>query len=433
MTAKVKLIFFARAREIVGKQYDIIEIQSEITYKDLLDTIVQRFSLAELEKTIILALNEEYCPVSDIFHLKKGDEIAIIPPLSDTISELVASPECGAVSVFVGMTRDNFEGKGVVTLEYEVYETMAITYLKRICSDIRAKWTDVHNIAIYHRLGMVPVKEASIIIAISSPHRADAMAAVQWCIDNVKKSVPIWKKEIYKDHTESWKQNKESLPYPPKIKLFKLKEPPKVKVPFVAPHLIQIKANSEEIERRIGKYIERKRDEINQSNIRDFCSRDVGDVDEFSCARIDATLVKRKDSKGHLQGILYLVKIDNLKKNLVSRVLNTYHRDQGSFEFLRNYDINKNGIEERITNAETQLSIDNPVNKNIYKRLQVIEDRLLHLESISPEYIQFWDKTKCFQKGSNKKRIFTIDEIDSFINNLENKRAKISNRSDDDS
>lgn len=129
----------------------------------------------------------------------------------ETISDLVANPTCGAISIFIGTTRDSFEGKTVVNLEYEVYETMAIKSLKAICSEIRNQWPNVYNIAIYHRLGVVPVKEASIVIAISSPHRGDAMSAVQWCIDNVKKSVPIWKKEIYTDETESWKENKECM------------------------------------------------------------------------------------------------------------------------------------------------------------------------------------------------------------------------------
>lgn len=72
-------------------------------------------------------------------------------------------------------------------------------------------------------------------------------------------------------------------------------------MPFVSPHLIQVKATSDEIEQRIQKFIERKRDEINKSNIRDFCVKRKADSED-SCARIDAVLVKRKDSKGHLQG-----------------------------------------------------------------------------------------------------------------------------------
>lgn len=82
MTTEVKLIFFAKAREIVGKNHIIIEVNSTISYKDLLKTVVDRFALGDIEKSIILCVNEEYCSASDTLHLSKGDEIAIIPPLS---------------------------------------------------------------------------------------------------------------------------------------------------------------------------------------------------------------------------------------------------------------------------------------------------------------------------------------------------------------
>lgn len=90
--------------------------------------------------------------------------------------------------------------------------------------------------------------------------------------------------------------------YPPNAQLFKLPRLQEVETSIIPPHLIQIQTGSEEIEQRIRKFIERKRDEINKSNIRDFCFRNPDTDDEHSCARIDAKLVKRKDSKGHLQG-----------------------------------------------------------------------------------------------------------------------------------
>uniref|UniRef100_A0A1Y1N8L2 Uncharacterized protein n=1 Tax=Photinus pyralis TaxID=7054 RepID=A0A1Y1N8L2_PHOPY len=95
--------------------------------------------------------------------------------------------------------------------------------------------------------------------------------------------------------------------HPPRVKFFKLNNIPEVKVPFVPPHLVQIKADGEEIEKRIEKFIELKREEINRANIRDFCCRDDNEINEFSCARIDAKLIKRKDSKGHLKGSCFFV------------------------------------------------------------------------------------------------------------------------------
>ncbi|XP_051028450.1 molybdopterin synthase catalytic subunit [Acomys russatus] len=126
----------------------------------------------------------------------------------DQVSRLVISPLCGAVSLFVGTTRNNFEGKKVISLEYEAYVPMAENEIRKICSDIRQKWP-IKHIAVFHRLGLVPVSEASTIIAVSSPHRAASLEAVSYAIDSLKAKVPIWKKEIYEESASSWKRNKE--------------------------------------------------------------------------------------------------------------------------------------------------------------------------------------------------------------------------------
>ncbi|OPJ87151.1 molybdopterin synthase catalytic subunit [Patagioenas fasciata monilis] len=109
---------------------------------------------------------------------------------SNEVSELVVSPSCGAVSLFIGITRNNFEGKKVIHLEYEAYISMAETEIKKICRNIRQKWPSVKHIAVHHRLG------------------AESLEAVMYCINTLKASVPIWKKEIYEDEY-SWKENKE--------------------------------------------------------------------------------------------------------------------------------------------------------------------------------------------------------------------------------
>ncbi|XP_053446769.1 molybdopterin synthase catalytic subunit isoform X1 [Nycticebus coucang] len=126
----------------------------------------------------------------------------------DEVSKLVISPLCGAVSVFVGTTRNNFEGKKVISLEYEAYLPMAENEVRKIFSEIRQKWP-IKHIAVFHRLGLVPVSEASIIIAVSSAHRAASLAAVNYAIDYLKAKVPIWKKEMYEESSSSWKRNKE--------------------------------------------------------------------------------------------------------------------------------------------------------------------------------------------------------------------------------
>lgn len=136
-------------------------------------------------------------------------ELTLNPLDLTAISNQVADETCGAVSFFVGTTRNNFEGQQVVSLEYECYEGMARKVMVQLCETIRAKWPDVKNCAIFHRLGCVPVKEASVVIAISSPHRQTSLDAVAFGINELKRNVPIWKKEVYADNESTWKENKE--------------------------------------------------------------------------------------------------------------------------------------------------------------------------------------------------------------------------------
>jgi len=120
--------------------------------------------------------------------------------------DFVLDPECGAISSFLGITRNNFKGKNVLQLEYESYEKMALKKMEEIAEQAISKWPGVRKVAITHRLGIVPVMEASIFIAVSSEHRKDSLEAVQWLIDVLKAIVPVWKKEYYEDGSV-WKEN----------------------------------------------------------------------------------------------------------------------------------------------------------------------------------------------------------------------------------
>eukprot|EP00920_Eleutheroschizon_duboscqi_P022970 GHVT01056161.1.p1 GENE.GHVT01056161.1~~GHVT01056161.1.p1 ORF type:complete len:152 (+),score=4.29 GHVT01056161.1:136-591(+) len=142
---------------------------------------------------------EEKCDHVEITDSKLSVEFA---------TELVRSPLCGAVALFVGVTRDNIEGKKVLQLEYEAYSTMAKSEMKKICKEIRERW-EVQHTALLHRIGIVPLSEASVIIAVSSPHRRESLEAVNFAIDSLKANVPIWKKEVYEEGPPSWKENKE--------------------------------------------------------------------------------------------------------------------------------------------------------------------------------------------------------------------------------
>lgn len=119
------------------------------------------------------------------------------------------SQQCGAIATFSGTTRDTFQGKRVLELRYEAYVPMAVRCIESICSFARSSWS-LNAIAVAHRLGPVPVGETSVFIAVSAIHRADALDACKYVIDEIKASVPIWKKEVY-TNGEVWKENSEFL------------------------------------------------------------------------------------------------------------------------------------------------------------------------------------------------------------------------------
>jgi molybdopterin synthase catalytic subunit len=108
----------------------------------------------------------------------------------------VTDPEAGAVATFIGTTRNNNEGRKVIALDYEGYSEMAEKELRRIGEDAKTKWP-ICRMAITHRLGPVQIGEASVIIAVSSAHRDAAFAACRFAIEEIKKAVPIWKKEVF--------------------------------------------------------------------------------------------------------------------------------------------------------------------------------------------------------------------------------------------
>jgi len=110
--------------------------------------------------------------------------------------DYVGDPEAGAIATFIGTTRNNNEGRRVIALDYDGYAEMAEKELARIGEDAKTKWP-ICRMAIVHRLGPVQITEASVIIAVSAGHRDAAFAACRFAIEEIKKTVPIWKKEVY--------------------------------------------------------------------------------------------------------------------------------------------------------------------------------------------------------------------------------------------
>ncbi|HTK32148.1 MAG TPA: molybdenum cofactor biosynthesis protein MoaE [Candidatus Saccharimonadaceae bacterium] len=112
-------------------------------------------------------------------------------------------PDCGAVAVFLGTTRDHHEGRRVVRLAYEAYAPMAIAALEKI-ERAAAERFAIAACRIVHRLGEVPPSEASVVVLATAVHRAAAFDACRWAMDELKRSVPIWKKEIFDDGGAAW-------------------------------------------------------------------------------------------------------------------------------------------------------------------------------------------------------------------------------------
>ena len=125
-------------------------------------------------------------------------EITDQPLDPERVTNLVRRDGNGAVVTFLGTTRDQFEGKRVLRLEYEAYYDMALKKLEEICREMQQEF-GVEDVAISHRTGLVDIGQISLIVAVAAPHRKEAFYACHKVVDRVKETVPIWKKEVYED------------------------------------------------------------------------------------------------------------------------------------------------------------------------------------------------------------------------------------------
>jgi MoaE-MoaD fusion protein len=162
---------------------------------------------------LLYAVNKEYAPSERELH--DGDEVAVIPPVSggsfrlsadplslDAAVDEVRSERAGAIATFIGTTRVESRGRTVERLEYEAYEGMAEKVMGEIAAALKQRY-DLCEIAIHHRTGRVDIGDSSVVIAVSAPHRQDALAACRDAIDTLKEQVPLWKKEVY-EGGEEW-------------------------------------------------------------------------------------------------------------------------------------------------------------------------------------------------------------------------------------
>jgi len=126
---------------------------------------------------------------------------------ADQVIARLADPGNGAVVTFVGVVRDNTDGRPVLYLEYEAYPEMAEEMLRQIGAEVQQRWESIRQVAIVHRVGRLGIGEASVVIALSAAHRPEMFDALHYAIDRLKEIVPIWKKEVWSDGSE-WRSEK---------------------------------------------------------------------------------------------------------------------------------------------------------------------------------------------------------------------------------
>lgn len=113
----------------------------------------------------------------------------------------VMTPKAGGIDVFIGTVRDQTKGKKVIRLEFEAYEKMALSEMKKIADKMMKQWP-LHKVLIHHRTGILQIGEVPVVIAVSASHRDAAFEACRYAIDTLKQTVPIWKKEVFEDGEE---------------------------------------------------------------------------------------------------------------------------------------------------------------------------------------------------------------------------------------
>jgi molybdopterin synthase catalytic subunit len=204
----VKLFAGLRERASFGER--TVELPEGARAGDVWAVLPQ---LGAVPDGVMYARNKAYVDPEE--QLADGDELALIPPVSggslrltdtpidvnDVIAE-VANERAGAIATFIGTTRVTSRGRTVLYLEYEAYEGMAEQEMARIAEELLARY-QLCSVAIAHRVGRVSIGETSVAIAISAPHRSDAIAACKEAIDTLKVTVPLWKKEVY-EGGEEW-------------------------------------------------------------------------------------------------------------------------------------------------------------------------------------------------------------------------------------
>jgi MoaE-MoaD fusion protein len=223
-TITVQLLLFGAARDAVGAEELRIEIPAPATAGSARSRILATYpELQRFGKSLLFAVNQTYAEPDQDLH--EGDELALFPPVSGgstkrssveahtrrdffelttaridvgEVARRVVLPECGATVTLDGYAREWTRGRRTLYLVYEAYEPMAQSELEKLGAQAHERF-DIAHIGIVHRTGRLEIGETSVVISVGAPHRRAAFEACEWAIRELKRTVPIWKKEVFED------------------------------------------------------------------------------------------------------------------------------------------------------------------------------------------------------------------------------------------
>ena len=215
----IRVLLFGAARDVVEKESLPLTliVDQPATEASTFQRLVEKYpGLQRFGRSLLFAVNQEYATLDT--DLKDQDELAIFPPVSGgnhdffelttepidvgSVARRVILPECGATVSLDGFAREWTAGRRTKYLVYEAYEGMALSEMQRLGAEAHKRF-EIAHIGIVHRTGRLEIGETSVVISVSAPHRKAAFEACEWAIRELKRTVPIWKKEIY-DNGEAW-------------------------------------------------------------------------------------------------------------------------------------------------------------------------------------------------------------------------------------
>ena len=218
----VRVLFFGGARDATGASSLDLILQTPATLSDATRKLLKQFpDLERFGRSLLFAVNQEYAlPETTI---KADDELAVFPPVSGGAGEVcdyrcpndffeltgesidvgsvarrIVLPDCGATVTLDGYARKWTNERETDYLVYEAYEPMALSEMQKLGSEAHKRF-EIAHVGIVHRTGRLEIGETSVVIAVSAPHRQAAFAACEWIIKELKRTVPIWKKEVFQD------------------------------------------------------------------------------------------------------------------------------------------------------------------------------------------------------------------------------------------